>query len=177
MCIRDRGETALGVVRHGLHGVVYAQAESTQIDRVAYGHGTVLPLHAGAAQRVILSHAGEPVLREILSRGLHRQSAGSLNETDLVRSLDQIRRTGYAVSTEELTPGGLAIAVPVFVQERAHCSLCLQGPLHRCTPTWQAAVLPLLREAAVELADLVASACLPIATAEGHEESAHQQFS
>jgi IclR family KDG regulon transcriptional repressor len=145
------GETALGVIRFGLHVVVFAQEETSRTDRVSYFEGAVLPLHAGAAPRALLAFAPPTILNWLLSKGLKRVTIGTLDEAALAGSLAEIRRIGYSVSNQELTHGGVAVAVPVFVGGRAVAALAVQGPTRRCGPAWRDDARIALISAATEL--------------------------
>lgn len=170
LCDRT-GETALGVTRFGLHAMVFAQEESTQTDRVVYQEGTRLPLHAGAASRAILAYAPPGVWSGVLSIGLKKVTGATFDEEQLLRSLEQVRQTGIAVSREELTHGGVAVAAPVLVRGQSIAAVCVQGPTSRCGRQWQADVSPLLLACATQLGDELTAAL----GAEG-DPSEHHHF-
>lgn len=103
LCIRDR-DRALFV----------EQAVYGDIQYVAYPAGTTLPLHTGAASRVLLAFASEDDLDRLLGRKLERLTAMSITDPEeLRRDLRQIRSSGIAVSDGDVTLGLGAIGAPV----------------------------------------------------------------
>lgn len=76
--------------------------------------GAALPLHATGAGKVLLAFAPEPVRERIIEEGLARHSARTITDPDeLRRSLELVRRTGHAVTRDEMTLGAASVAVPV----------------------------------------------------------------
>lgn len=75
--------------------------------------GTRLPMHTTGVGKVLLSHAPEPVQREVLTR-LPRLTPYSVTQpARMAEQLDRIRHDGYATTVEEMTLGACSVAVPV----------------------------------------------------------------
>jgi DNA-binding IclR family transcriptional regulator len=96
--------------------------EALYVDTIA-GRGAVpvqsrrggrLPLHATGVGKVLLAHAPEQLLQELLENGLPRYTPHTIVAPgQLRRALAEIRRTGVAYAREEMSPGSLSVASPV----------------------------------------------------------------
>jgi DNA-binding IclR family transcriptional regulator len=72
------------------------------------------PLHATGTGQVLLAFTAGSVQDELISGPLRRFTADTITDpVELRRVLGEVRRTGVAVTENQLTPGALAIAVPV----------------------------------------------------------------
>lgn len=146
--LRDQTkETAICLVRSGDHAVVLAEEQSHHIHRIVHKRGQVMPLYAGAGPRLLLAYAPASTVDAVIERGLSRFTDGTLTERSLLRGLEQIRRTGHAVSQGEIVPHTVAIALPVSVGGQVVCSLAVTGPTPRCDQEWLTRALGSLREA------------------------------
>jgi DNA-binding IclR family transcriptional regulator len=104
-----------------VHLAVRDGAEVLYVDRLA-GHvsvpvvskvGSRLPMHATGVGKVLLAHAPEEVVADVLGR-LTRVTAYTVTQPS--RLLDQLRRVraeGYATTGEEMSLGACSVAVPV----------------------------------------------------------------
>lgn len=144
------GETAVLTVRRGLHAVCVSQVESTHQIRLAFELGQLLPLYAGAGQRVLLAFAPEEVQQAVLRGEVRAQTPNTPSRVELAHVLARIRADGYALSRAELYAASLAIAMPILRGPYAIAGVCLAGPQDRCTVAWRDA-------ARQELADAVES--------------------
>lgn len=73
------------------------------------------PLYATGPGKVLLAHSGEEVLRQVISHGLTALTPHTPpDERQLRRALAEVRRSGVAVSSEEMTLGACSIAAPIF---------------------------------------------------------------
>lgn len=131
------GETAVLTVRRGLHAVCVSQVESAHQMRLAFELGELLPLHAGAGQRVLLAFAPEQVQQAVLRGDLRPRTPNTPSRTELKRILARIRADGYALSRGELYAGSVAIAMPILRDNHAVAGICLAGPQTRCTVAWR----------------------------------------
>lgn len=101
------GETIVLQVVDGDQAVILAQViASHHVVRVEQNLIASHPLHFGASGRVLLAFQPERIVRRALT--------GLANAPEVEAELDRIRRTGYAVSHDELQWGVHAAAAPVF---------------------------------------------------------------
>lgn len=135
--VEATGESAVLTVRAGSHAVCLRQVESHHPIRMDFRIGQLLPLYAGAGQRMLLAHAPQPVIDRVLSQPMRHLTDRTPSRAAIVRELEQIRRRGLSVSRGEYYEGALAIAIPVFVGGELVCSLTVAGPEGRCGSAWQ----------------------------------------
>lgn len=142
-------ETAVLTVRVGTQAMCLRQIESPHPIRYAFRINQLLPLHAGAGQRVLLAYAPSTVSSRVLSNPLPRFTGHTHDRDRLRRDIEHIRSTGAAVSHGEFNPGAVAVAVPVFSGGEVVCSLTVAGPESRCgAKSWPKRALASLRAAA-----------------------------
>ena len=152
------GETAVLTVRVGHQAMCLRQVESSHAIRYAFRINQLLPLHAGAGQRVLLAFAPPSVVKRVLEVPL-RKFTDQTHTVDQIRAdLEQIRRTGIAVSRGELNPGAVAVAMPVVAGGEVLCAICLAGPENRCDERWRKAAHKALVDATARLARAIEGA-------------------
>jgi IclR family transcriptional regulator, acetate operon repressor len=105
------GETInLGVASRGMVEQI-AQVDSTYLIGGTNWVGLSVPLHCAALGKVLLAYGAAP-----LPPGrLVRRTARTITSRDALQAdLAEVRRRGYAVTSEELEPGLAAVAAPVY---------------------------------------------------------------
>lgn len=109
------GETVSLLIQVGMDGMFIDEYESPQLLRYKPGRGTIAPLYAGAAGKVILSELPDSKLRTILGNiRLERTGPKTIVDIEtLTKELEKTRKQGYATSFEEKTSGGAGLAVPI----------------------------------------------------------------
>lgn len=98
------GETVFLCVRRGNRAVCVERIDGERVQSLALRLGGSLPLDCGAAPRTLLAYEAS----DFISAYLGGRANG------LGRELRSIRRRGYAISDEDVTPGIAAIGVPFF---------------------------------------------------------------
>jgi DNA-binding IclR family transcriptional regulator len=108
--------------RENVHLAVREGHEALYVDTIA-GRSAVptlsrrggrLPLHATGVGKVLLAHAPDPLLQELLDAGLERFTPHTIVEpARLRRTLTETRRTGIACAREEMSLGSRSVASPV----------------------------------------------------------------
>jgi DNA-binding IclR family transcriptional regulator len=72
------------------------------------------PLHATGVGKVLLAHAPEPFVREVIADGLPAFTPHTIiAPAPLLRTLDAVRSNGFASCTEEMTLGTVSVAAPI----------------------------------------------------------------
>jgi DNA-binding IclR family transcriptional regulator len=123
------GETInLGVASGGRVEQV-AQTDSTYLIGGTNWVGLSVPLHSAALGKVLLAWGAA----ELPPGRLERVAPGTIvSRTALAADLAEVRRRGYAVTDEELEPGLVAVAAPVFrAGGTAVAALSVSGPSSR----------------------------------------------
>ncbi|KAB2813277.1 IclR family transcriptional regulator [Pimelobacter simplex] len=145
------GETAVLAVRAGSHAICLRQSVSSAPDHYAFRINELLPLYAGAGQRLLLAYAPRPIV-EVALANLVAYSSATIRAADLPAVLAQVRRDQFAVSRGEFKEGAIAVAVPVFSNGEVTASLTIAGPSERCdNPDWVRRATRLLRAAAADM--------------------------
>jgi len=125
----ETGETVnLGVARAGSVEQI-AQVDSRYVLGGTNWVGRRVPLHASALGKVLLAFGGvtlEPGRLEALA------PATVTSRSRLERQLAQVRRDGVAVTVDELEPGLVAVAAPVWRSgAQLVAAISVSGPAHR----------------------------------------------
>jgi len=132
---RESGETALltATSEHHDHGVCLERVESPHPLRLSVHTGRLLPLHAGASQKVLLAYLPHEEIDRILSGSLERVCRATIVDPDELRAdLARIRRRGWADSFEETDVGVWGLAVPILdAGGRLVAAVGLAGPSAR----------------------------------------------
>jgi DNA-binding IclR family transcriptional regulator len=72
------------------------------------------PLHATGVGKVLLAHAPERFVREVIADGLPAFTPHTIiSPAQLLRALDAVRSNGFASCSEELTLGTVSVAAPL----------------------------------------------------------------
>jgi len=125
------GETInLGVASRGMVEQV-AQVDSTYLIGGTNWVGLSVPLHCAALGKVLLAYDAAELPPGRLTR---RTSRTITSREALAADLAEVRRRGYAVTNEELEPGLVAVAAPVYRDgATVVAALSVSGPASRLT--------------------------------------------
>jgi len=125
------GETInLGVASRGTVEQI-AQVDSTYLIGGTNWVGLSVPLHCAALGKVLLAYGAAELPPGRLAR---RTSRTITSREALHADLADVRRRGYAVTTEELEPGLVAVAAPVYRDAATVvAALSVSGPASRLT--------------------------------------------
>jgi len=150
--LRDEtGETALLFVRDGLARAIVAMAPTRHAVVYVVSPGQLLPLHAGSSGRVLLAFDPDAA-EEQLRTDLPGFTPATITEPErLVADLAEIRRQGYAVSSEERAAGAAGASAPIFGPGgQLIAALGIAGPIQRLDAAslerWRPAVLRAAKE-------------------------------
>lgn len=137
--------------------------------------GTRLPHHATAAGKVLTAFLDAPVIDRILAeKGLPSRTPRTItDEAAFRRTLQAVRRLGYATSRGELTPGLGAIAVPILGEHHKTIgSLGLAFPVHLLAEDKDKDYVRILHEEARKLSARMGSQVYPFGGRLGEQEPA-----
>jgi DNA-binding IclR family transcriptional regulator len=143
-----------------VHLAVLDGHEALYVDTIT-GRGAVavrsrrggrLPLHATGVGKVLLAFGPEPLLREVVEAGLRRYTRHTVVAPGhLARALAEVRRTGTASASEEMTLGSESVAAPILdaddtcIAALAVVSRSGHGDLRRLGPAVRTAALSISR--------------------------------
>jgi IclR family acetate operon transcriptional repressor len=153
--LRDRtGETITLCVNDGLQRVCVAVAPSRQRVVHLVHVGDAVPLHGGAAGKVLL--AWDPAAtHEVLRHGLSRLAERTITDPQrLTTELARVRRQGWATSQSETAIGTASVAAPVFdASGRVVAAVVLGGPVQRVNRKLLLDAVPAVTETARRLSE------------------------
>ena len=93
--------------------------------------GTLWPVHATSTGKVLLAYAAEP-FQEPPGGLVALTDHTIVSREEWISTLDEVRKSGFATSVEELEYGYAAVAAPVRDQTgHAVAAISIGGPLHR----------------------------------------------
>jgi DNA-binding IclR family transcriptional regulator len=107
------GETALYLRRVNDAAVCLAIAESDHPISISFRPGHLMPLHGGAAAKVLLAGYGDAKREQYIER--LRPPLSKSARVALETDLDDIRSSGFAESSGEVDEGIWAAAAPVHL--------------------------------------------------------------
>ncbi len=115
---------------------IVAEARGDHVLGSAPSVGTTWPAHATSTGKVLWAAASEEDRERFLSRRLAAMTANTrTTRKQLEIELETARVRGFAVSIEELEPGYVAVAVPVFdARGTVIAALSVGGPVQRLSP-------------------------------------------
>lgn len=150
--------TALLAVRVHTAALCLEAAFAHPKHKISFQRGKVRALYAGASALPLLAFAPPSVLREVLDTDFRRYTSSTPNPVEVEREVRQIRTDGYALSYGHLTPGMVALGVPVIVDGKCLCSLSLVGETQSLAEV--DALVEVLRGGAAELLDRMPSSAI-----------------
>jgi DNA-binding IclR family transcriptional regulator len=148
------GETALYLRRVNDSAVCLAIAESDHPISISFQPGNLMPLHSGAAAKLLLSDLSSAKLAQYFQRvgPTMTKTARATLETDL----DAIRTTGYAESAGEVDQGVWASAAGIHVRGRLVGAVTVVAPAYRLSEEHRDAIAEAVRSGARDLEQALA---------------------
>lgn len=144
------------VVRDGHEVLCLVSAQRQAHDRSRIRAGSRRPVHASAEGKVLLAHAGEEVVGELVSAGLRRVTKftvvlGSVLEVELERARDE----GHGWEHDQVQLGCASVAVPVRDPDgQVIAALSMAGPSREVTDYRRAIAAALARASLAVTANL-----------------------
>ncbi len=164
--LSDQEQEAMNlVVRELDRCYILGQSRTEKIVDYVPPIGTVLPFHASACGKVLLSETEEPLLSELLDRiPFKKMTASTITDRDaFVKELETVRAQGYALDEHESLDIGFCIAVPVRAPHGALvAALSFSGFIGRRTVDEIDRYVALLHGAADEITGKLFSAQNPL---------------
>jgi DNA-binding IclR family transcriptional regulator len=108
------GENVQLAVREGSEAVYVERLTGRRSVRVLTRVGDRFALHATGVGLVLLAHAPAEVRTAVLERPLQAWTPYTITDPDVLRStLAEVRRTGVAISSRQVTEDALSVACPL----------------------------------------------------------------
>jgi DNA-binding IclR family transcriptional regulator len=130
-------------------------AESRDPLRVSMVEAEVLPLHAPAGAKAILSYMHKEQVSKLLEYEFDALTENTLtSKSELLARLGQFHQQGYATDNQELHLGIYAIGVPVFdYVGKPKAAVCMVMPAARITPEKEAEAVMCLKRTATDISN------------------------
>jgi DNA-binding IclR family transcriptional regulator len=145
------GEASLIVRRVGHTAMCVALAEANHPIRLSFEIGRPMPLHGGAAAKILLAGLSEKESARYLNTAAAGDDALAGRREALERELEEIRRAGWAQSSGEVDRGIWAAAAAIREGKRIVAALTIACLAHSVDGGRQQEILRLVREAAGDI--------------------------
>jgi DNA-binding IclR family transcriptional regulator len=149
------GETCNIAYADGLYMAYSDRVETTAPLRLQFPIGMRVPLYCTASGKLYLSTLPRIKRKAVIEKlQLVRHAKNTITDPDtLIREIDDIEKQEVSIDNQELYDDIIAIAVPIKdKQGRFYSSLAIQAPVSRISIDDSERYVPLLREAAHDLA-------------------------
>ena len=151
------GETCNVAYPDGLYMAYSDRVETKAPLRLQFPIGMRVPLYCTASGKLYLSTLPRSRRKAVVSKlRLEARAKNTITDPDmLLAEIDNIERQQFSIDNQEFYDDVVAIAVPIKdKQGRFYSSLAIQAPASRISINQSGRYVPLLREAADELAKL-----------------------
>lgn len=125
----ETGETALYLRQVNDAAVCLAIAESDHPISISFQPGHLMPLHGGAAAKILFAEFSDAKRNQYFER--LTPPLGRAQRAALVESLEEIKRTGYAESVAEVDAGVWAVAAAVRLHGALIGAITVVAPEYR----------------------------------------------
>jgi DNA-binding IclR family transcriptional regulator len=174
--LRDVALPYLEDLYEATHGVVHlAIADGTDtlyVEKIPGRHapllissvGARLPMYASGPGKVLVAFGPSDLLDRVLAAGLPPRTPRTItDEAAFRRAVAEVRRTGFAVSREEMSLGSASVAAPIFAGRIAVASVSVVTTPDRLRVP---AIAPLVTTVARAITRALSSVQDPLAAAE-----------
>ena len=157
------GDTSYLIIASGSSAIVVDRYSGDNMLQLSAPIGTRLPLHTGAAPKVLLAFMPEDQRERVISEmELPSFTPNTISDKDTLRkTLAEIRKQGYAVDEQDFEIGAYAFGAPVFDHEGNNVAgISITTPTARCSS-----------ERRKELIDLVLASAQKLSEKLGHQSN------
>ena len=164
--VAETGETANLVVLDGARTVYIDTSDGSHGLRMVMRIGSTFPANASASAKAILAYQRDDraLLPIFADEPLPRLASKTIvTERDFRRSLDDVRRLGYAVENDELEDGVSCISSPILNDANiAVAAIGVPGPTARIMMPEPSRIGHLLRQHTGEISKMLESSSSPL---------------
>jgi len=129
--MRDESSmTAIMAVRVHAAAVCIEVAFAHSKHQISFQRGQVRALYAGGSALPLLAFSPHSVMSQVLEHEFRRYTSSTPTRCDIAELVENVRTQGYSYSREHLTPGMVAVGIPVNFGGRCVSSLSLVGEIH-----------------------------------------------
>lgn len=126
----ETGETVILSSLINNRAICLERIESSQVIKLTFERGKLLPLHAGASASVLLAFMEQEQQKKIIE---DLKNEKFIIDLDLfLNRLNRVKEEGYVISNEEVDPGAWAVAAPIIGADgNLLAGLSVAGPKFR----------------------------------------------
>ncbi len=120
-------------IKDGDAGIFVDKIESRDFGIKLFSEiGKSFPLHCTAMGKVLLAHAEADEIERIISQPLQPYTDKTITQKKmLLKELEKVKKSGYAVDWEEITRGILCVGAPVFgITGEIVCAVSMAFPTY-----------------------------------------------
>ena len=148
---QETGETVMLVRRSGHSAVCLERFDATSRFRMTFEVGMALPLHRGAAPKMLLAHLPAAQIEAALDAAVARDPAFASHRGALRDELTTIRAQGFAESCAEITPHVVSGAVGIVDDDGVVAAVSFVAPSYRTSKAAQTRLMQHLQQAAADI--------------------------
>ena len=150
------GDCSYLIIPSGNSAIVVDRYSGDNMLQLSAPIGSRLPLHAGAAPKLLLAYMPENQRERVIEdMELTVFTSSTIKDKDTLRKvLAQIREQGYAVDEQDFEVGAYAFGAPVFDHEgNVVAGLSITTPTPRCSPQRRKELICMVRSSAQKLSE------------------------
>lgn len=146
-------ETVFLTILRGDEAFCVERIPGKHVEVLALQLGGTLPLYLGAAPRCLLASLSDEQIATLCAQPLETMTTRSPKSYEEVRALiEEVRRSGYAISREDVTVGVNAVGAPIYDSAgRTIAALSLSGIVQRIGGEREPEIIELVVQASREM--------------------------
>jgi DNA-binding IclR family transcriptional regulator len=148
---QETGETVMLVRRSGDRAVCLERFDATLRFQLTFEVGVALPLHRGAAPKMLLAHLPAAQIEATLDDAVARDPAFASQRMALRNELIAIRQQGWAESHAEISPHVVSGAVGIVDDHGIVAAVTFVAPAFRTPKAAQSRLMHHLQQAAADI--------------------------
>ena len=150
------GDTSYLIIAYGNSAIVIDRYSGDNMLQLAAPIGSRLPLHTGAAPKILLAFMPEDQRERLIDEmELPSFTPNTISDKEILRkTLAEIRKQGYAVDEQDFEIGAYAFGAPVFDHEgNIVAGISITTPTARCSPKRRKELIGIVLAAALTLSE------------------------
>src|SRR5258708_5477163 len=165
---QETGETVILVRRSGDRAICIERVESSSRIRLTFEVGTALPLHRGAAPKLLLAYLSPTECKDTLEKVIASNPDFASQLDPLLHELAIVRRQGWSESRAEITPHVYAVAVGIVESGGVVAAVSILPPSFRIPRSAQIKLRNSVQRAATDIAKSYAAVTIQLPNADSH---------
>jgi IclR family transcriptional regulator, KDG regulon repressor len=150
------GDTSYLIIASGNSAIVVDRYSGDNMLQLAAPIGSSLPMHTGAAPKILLAFMPEEQRERMISEmELPSFTPNTISDKEILRkTLAEIRKQGYAVDEQDFEIGAYAFGAPIFDHEgNVVAGMSITTPTARCSPKRRKELIGMVLAAAETLSE------------------------